>query len=105
MLYSRDNQDRIGIQVHLKDISLIRSLSGSTNRSRDVPVKVATGTNWRKSSHSTYNGNCVEIGHLNGRIIGVKDAKHHGRGPVLAFTQDEWSVFLSGVKAGEYDSI
>lgn len=93
------------MHVHLKRISPIRSLPASTNRFLDEPIKIVIGTSWRKSSHSTYNGNCVEIGHLDGKIIGVKDAKHHGRGPVLAFTQDEWSVFLSGVKAGEYDSI
>lgn len=93
------------MQMHLKHISPIRSLSPSANRFLDAPIKIVTGTSWRKSSHSTYNGNCVEIGHLDGKIIGVKDAKHHGRGPVLAFTRNEWSVFLSGVKAGEYDSI
>jgi hypothetical protein len=94
------------MQVHLERISLIRSLSRGTNRGfRDAPALIVTSTNWRKSSYSTYNGNCVEIGHLDGPIIGVKDAKRHGRGPVLAFTQDEWSAFLGGIKAGEYDSI
>jgi hypothetical protein len=93
------------VQVHLKLISLIASSSGSTNRSLDEPIKIVTGTSWRTSSHSTYNGNCVGVGHLNDKIVGVKDTKHHGRGPVLAFTQDEWSVFLRGIKAGEYDSI
>ena len=91
--------------MHLEHISPIRSLSASANCFLDAPIKIVTGTSWRKSSHSTYNGNCVEIGHLDGKIIGVKDAKNHGRGPVLSFTQDEWSVFLNGVKAGEYDPI
>jgi hypothetical protein len=94
------------MQVHLEHISLIRSLSRGTNGGfRDAPALIVTGTSWRKSSYSTYNGNCVEIGHLDGPIIGVKDTKRRGRGPVLAFTQDEWSAFLSGIKAGEYDSI
>jgi hypothetical protein len=86
-------------------LSPIRSLSGNVSCSRDAPVPVVAGASWRKSTYSTYNGNCVEIGHLDAKIIGVKDAKHQGRGPVLAFTRDEWNTFLGGVKAGGYDSI
>jgi hypothetical protein len=94
------------MQVYLEGISPIRSFPGGANRGfRDAPALIATGTNWRTSSYSTYNGNCVEIGRLDGPIIGVKDTKRYGRGPVLAFTQEEWSAFLSGVKAGEYDPI
>jgi len=107
MLDSRSAQPRRnGMQVHLELISMIRSLFGDASRGfRDAPALIVTGTNWRTSSYSTYNGNCVEIGHLDGPIIGVKDTKRCGRGPVLAFTQDEWSAFLSGIKAGGYDSI
>jgi Domain of unknown function (DUF397) len=93
----------MGIKVYLKHIYAIRSLSSSRNCFPDAPVKIVTGTSWRKSSFSTYNGNCVEIGRLDSDIIGVRDTKHYGRGPVLAFTQDGWSAFLGGVKAGEFD--
>ena len=86
-------------------ISPIRLLSGNVSRFRDAPVPVVTDASWRKSTYSTYNGNCVEIGHLDAKIIGIKDAKHHGKGPVLAFTRNEWSAFLGSVKAGGYDSI
>jgi hypothetical protein len=94
----------MGKQVHLKHISPIRSLSGSRDRFLDAPIKIVTGTSWRKSSFSTYNGNCVEVGCLDSEIIGVRDTEHRGRGPVLAFTQDQWSAFLGDVKAGEFDS-
>jgi hypothetical protein len=94
----------MGIQVHPKHISPIRSLFRSRNRFLDAPIKIVTGPSWRKSSFSTYNGNCVEVGNLDSEIVGVRDAKHHGKGPILAFTQNEWSAFLGSVKAGEFDS-
>jgi hypothetical protein len=72
---------------------------------RDTRVKEVSSAAWRKSSLSTYNGNCVEIARLPRDRVGVRDTKDHGAGPVLAFTQDEWSAFLSGAKAGEFDSI
>jgi hypothetical protein len=104
MPYERDSQDRMEIKVHLRYISYIRSLPAKSNFFRDASVPAVTGASWRKSSYSTYNGNCVEIGHLDAKTIAVKDAKHHGRGPVLAFTRDGWSAFLGDVKAGGYDS-
>jgi hypothetical protein len=94
----------MGVQVHPKYIFPIGSLSGSRNSFLGAPIKIAIGTNWRESSFSTYNGNCVEVGNLDGEIIGVRDTKDHGKGPVLAFTQNGWSIFLGSVKAGEFDS-
>jgi hypothetical protein len=94
----------MGIQVHPKYIFPIGSLSGSRNRFLGAPIKIVIGTNWRKSSFSTYNGNCVEVGNLDSEIIGVRDTKHNGKGPILAFTQNRWSTFLGSVKAGEFDS-
>ena len=45
---------------------------------------------------------CVEVALAEG-IIGVRDSKDKGRGPVLAFTEAEWTSFLAGAKAGEFD--
>jgi Domain of unknown function (DUF397) len=66
----------------------------------------SSSTHWAKSSLSTYNGNCLEIGRLeDSGMIGVRDTKDNGRGPVLSFTQAEWDAFLGGAKAGEFDSV
>jgi hypothetical protein len=58
---------------------------------------------WRKSSHSNGTGgnNCVEVADLTGAVA-VRDSK--GRdGPILIFTPSEWTAFLAGVRAGEFD--
>jgi hypothetical protein len=54
-------------------------------------------TPWRKSSHSSGSeGQCVEVAGL-ASMIAMRDSKDPG-GPVLSFTQAEWSLFLGGVK-------
>lgn len=56
---------------------------------------------FRKSSTSS-SGGCVEVAQLNG-LIGVRDTKAHGTGPVLEFTQHEWARFLEGARGGEFE--
>jgi hypothetical protein len=56
---------------------------------------------FRKSVLSS-TGGCVEVAHQDG-LIGVRDSKARPAGPVLEFTLHEWSCFLSGVHAGEFD--
>ena len=53
---------------------------------------------WRKSSWSAMNGNCVEIAGLGGGIIGVRDSKDAGAGPVLLFGQTAWRTFIDDLK-------
>jgi len=55
---------------------------------------------WRKSSTSD-SGGCVEIAYVGG-IVGVRDTKAAGAGPILAFAEHEWSAFLGGVARGEF---
>jgi Domain of unknown function (DUF397) len=95
----------MGEQVRLPDILSIQALVNGPSYSLNSPIRDVSSISWRKSSLSTYNGNCVEIGRLGDNTIGVRDTKDKGRGSVLAFTQDEWSAFLGGAKAGEFDSI
>lgn len=57
------------------------------------------GHGWRKSSASG-TGNCVEV--RCGDTVRVRDSKDPS-GPVLTFTLAEWSAFLAGVRAGEFD--
>lgn len=44
---------------------------------------------------------CVEVA-KKGDFIGVRDSKNPS-GPVLAYTKEEWRVFIEGVKNGEFD--
>jgi hypothetical protein len=38
-----------------------------------------------------------------GSVIGVRDTKANGAGPVLEFNAIEWTAFLGGVVKGEFD--
>jgi len=54
---------------------------------------------WRKSSWSACNGNCVEVARSReGSLIGVRDTKDAGLGPVLLFDAASWRSFLDAVK-------
>ncbi|MQA83157.1 MAG: DUF397 domain-containing protein [Streptosporangiales bacterium] len=53
------------------------------------------------NSHSTGNGECVEVAALD-RTIAVRDSKDR-TGPVLAFTERDWASFIDGIKAGRFD--
>ena len=59
-------------------------------------------SDWRKSSYSDANGDCVEVA-SGQEMVGVRDTKQHGRGPVLEFTRTEWQAFIRAVKDGEFD--
>ena len=58
-----------------------------------------TGAIWRKSSYSACNGNCVEVADLRRDLIGVRDTKDAGRGPVLIFDSEAWRSFIESIKS------
>jgi hypothetical protein len=61
-----------------------------------------TGARWFTSSFSDGQSQCVEVA-LAPDVVGVRDTKQRGAGPTLVFATAEWSAFVAGVKAGEFD--
>ncbi|MEU2101357.1 DUF397 domain-containing protein [Nocardia sp. NPDC019255] len=60
------------------------------------------GAKWFKSRHSSGgSGECVEVAHLDGGMVGVRDSKNP-TGPALIFTPTEWDTFTAGVVDGEF---
>jgi Domain of unknown function (DUF397) len=56
---------------------------------------------WRKSTHSSGNGQCVEVAFLD-QTVAMRDSKNKS-GPVLLFTPGEWDAFVGGVLDGEFE--
>lgn len=57
---------------------------------------------WFKSSRSTAQKECVEVAHLDGGLVGMRDSKDP-TGPALVFAPAEWDAFTGGVRNGEFD--
>jgi len=62
-------------------------------------VEVAGG--WRKSSRSGSSQSCVEVSAAE-RVVGVRDTKLAGQGPVLEFPAAAWRAFLTEAKSGKH---
>ena len=71
--------------------------SGYSNGSNCIEV-----ANWVKSSFSMGNGNSVELADLGSDGIAVRDSKNPEQEP-LVFDRGEWTAFIAGAKAGEFD--
>jgi len=56
---------------------------------------------WFKSSASA-SGACVEVAHLPGGGVAVRDSKDRTKAPHV-YTRREWEAFLTGAKNGEFD--
>ncbi|CAM3066536.1 DUF397 domain-containing protein [Saccharomonospora xinjiangensis] len=62
---------------------------------------MSTDGQWRKSSFSGNQGDCVEFRRVDGGVE-VRNSKRPDEGSV-AYTDSEWRAFVAGVKAGEFD--
>jgi hypothetical protein len=56
---------------------------------------------WYKSSASA-SGNCVEVAHLPGGSVALRDSKNPAREPHV-YSRPEWEAFLAGAKNGEFE--
>lgn len=56
-----------------------------------------------KTSSFCNFGDCVEVGRAPDGSVVVRDSKDAERRQSLTFTTDEWTAFVRGVKAGEFD--
>jgi len=53
---------------------------------------------WRKSSHSSQDGNCVEVARNLPGLVAVRDSKAP-EGPKLLVSPETWRAFLFAVRA------
>jgi len=58
--------------------------------------------NWRKSSYSTDQGNCVEVARNLPRVVAVRDSKDPD-GPKLTLTPASWQSFTASLKTRRHD--
>ena len=88
--------------VESSDVTSVDDSGGSRWRSEYGGV---TGAVWRVSSRCAGNGACIEVAALTPDIIGVRDGKQAGTGPVLEFSREDWRAFIASLRSGNFDSI
>ncbi|GAB2731725.1 hypothetical protein GCM10027174_00010 [Salinifilum aidingensis] len=59
-------------------------------------------TDWRTSTRTQGQGQCVEVGFGSDRI-GVRDSKNRAAGHVTC-TQRQWQLFTEQIKRGGFDA-
>lgn len=57
---------------------------------------------YRTSSFCNFGG-CVEVGLAPDGSVAVRDSKDPERAATLVFDRAEWTAFVRGVRAGEFD--
>jgi hypothetical protein len=58
----------------------------------------ASPLDWRKSTFSWANSDCIQVASRSGGVVRVRDTKDLG-GPVLAFDRGQWDAFVSEIRS------
>jgi hypothetical protein len=62
-----------------------------------------SGAEWRTSSFSQSDGECVQAAFLPDGCVALRHSKDPD-GSVLIYTPREWDAFVKGAKDGEFDT-
>jgi Domain of unknown function (DUF397) len=54
------------------------------------------------TSRTCNNSACVQVAHLPGGMVAVRDSKDTGK-EAHFFDSAEWAAFVAGIKAGDFD--
>jgi hypothetical protein len=54
------------------------------------------------TSRACNNSACVQVAHLPGGMVAIRDSKDTAKAAHV-FDSDEWSAFVAGVRAGDFD--
>lgn len=63
-----------------------------------------TGADWRKSTYSGSQGNCVEFAALPDGSVAMRNSRDP-QGPAIVYTRAEIGAMLAGAKDGEFDDL
>jgi hypothetical protein len=85
---------------HQGTVATVQGEKGSTVEGETMEADQGN-LRWFKSSASAI-GNCVEVAHLPGGGVAVRDTKDRGKAAHV-YTSGEWEAFLVGAKNGEFD--
>ena len=62
-----------------------------------MTAAVSSRVDWRTSSHSGANGDCVEVARTGPGVIAIRDSKDPS-GSTLAFSPGHWTAFTTTLK-------
>jgi hypothetical protein len=88
-LNARESVDYLGLLAEDLERYLAES-DGTREEMRQPNLRYAK---WGKALVSGDDGGCVEVARPDG-VVGVRDSKDHGTGPVPTFREREWSAFI-----------
>jgi hypothetical protein len=66
-----------------------------------MAIEQGRTSTWRKSSYSVGNSECVEVASPSHETVAVRDSKDP-HGPVLTFSPESWTAFVSKVNQGVF---